>query len=66
MPTYTLKCNKCSIETIKRFGITDDTQKSCDSVNQTGCDGQLQKVVTAPQFALKGSGWYRDGYFKGK
>lgn len=48
------------------MSMDDQIPPSCDSINHNGCDGELMKVISGSQFALKGGGWFRDGYFKQK
>lgn len=52
MPTYNYKCKKCEhdFETIQR--ISDEPLKDCPK-----CEGELQKVIYASKFQLKGGGW---------
>ncbi len=66
MAIYSLQCKKCQAQTTKRMSMDDQIPPSCDSINHNGCDGELMKVISGSQFALKGGGWFRDGYFKQK
>ncbi len=60
MPMYEYKCRKCGhvFELIQRFS---DAPLTIHEV----CGGELEKVVSAPAFHLKGSGWYATDYAKG-
>lgn len=60
MPMYEYKCQKCGhvFELIQRFSDAPLT------VHES-CGGDLEKVVSAPAFHLKGSGWYATDYAKG-
>ena len=60
MPMYEYKCQKCGhvFELIQRFSDAPLTIHE-------GCGGDLEKVVSAPAFHLKGSGWYATDYAKG-
>ncbi len=60
MPMYEYKCQKCGhvFELIQRFSNAPLTVHE-------GCSGELEKVVSAPAFHLKGSGWYATDYAKG-
>ena len=60
MPMYEYKCQKCGhvFELIQRFSDAPLTVHE-------GCGGELEKVVSAPAFHLKGSGWYATDYAKG-
>lgn len=52
MPTYNYKCKKCEhdFETIQR--ISDEPLRECPK-----CKGELEKVLYASKFQLKGGGW---------
>ena len=60
MPMYEYKCQTCGhvFELIQRFSDAPLTVHE-------GCGGELEKVVSAPAFHLKGSGWYATDYAKG-
>ena len=60
MPMYEYKCQKCGhvFELIQRFS---DAPLTVHEV----CGGELEKLVSAPAFHLKGSGWYATDYAKG-
>jgi putative FmdB family regulatory protein len=60
MPMYEYRCHKCgqSFELIQRF--SDPELKIHED-----CGGELEKLVSAPAFHLKGSGWYATDYAKG-
>ncbi len=60
MPMYEYKCQKCGhvFELIQRFSDAPLTVHE-------GCGGELEKLVSAPAFHLKGSGWYATDYAKG-
>ena len=60
MPMYEYQCQKCGtvIERIVRSG--DKPPKKCEE-----CGGKLAKLVSAPAFQFKGSGWYVTDYGKG-
>ena len=57
---YEYKCHKCGqvFELIQRF--SDPELKVHEN-----CGGELEKLVSAPAFHLKGSGWYATDYAKG-
>jgi putative FmdB family regulatory protein len=57
---YEYKCQKCGhiFELIQRFSDAPLTAHE-------GCGGELEKLVSAPAFHLKGSGWYATDYAKG-
>ena len=60
MPMYEYKCQKCGhvFELIQRFSDAPLTVHE-------GCGGELEKLLSAPAFHLKGSGWYATDYAKG-
>jgi putative FmdB family regulatory protein len=60
MPMYEYKCHKCGqvFELIQRFSDAPLTVHEA-------CGGELEKVISAPAFHLKGSGWYATDYAKG-
>ena len=60
MPIYEYECTACGhrLEVIQK--MSDDPLVNCDACNKT----TLKKLVSAPAFRLKGSGWYETD-FKG-
>jgi putative FmdB family regulatory protein len=60
MPLYEYKCQSCgkTFELIQKFSDEPLTTHS-------ECGGVLEKVITAPAFHLKGTGWYATDYGKG-
>ena len=56
MPIYEYRCKKCGkqFEVIQR--LSDKPLKECK------CKGELRKLISRTSFALKGKGWYKDGY----
>src|SRR5665213_1911847 len=60
MPLYEYHCLKCG----KNF---DALQKFADPPvkKHEGCGGKTERVLSAPSFQLKGSGWYITDYGKG-
>ena len=58
MPTYDYQCQKCGHEFERVQRITEDPIKTCP-----GCKSKKAKrLLSAPNFILKGGGWYADGY----
>lgn len=59
MPLYEYECQSCHqrIEVLQKF--SDPPPATCAS-----CGGALAKLVSAPAFHLKGSGWYATDYAK--
>ncbi len=60
MPLYEYHCSKCG----KNFDVI---QKFSDAPLATHeeCGGAVEKLMSAPSFHLKGSGWYVTEYGKG-
>ncbi len=54
MPIYPYHCHACDHQFEKLQKISDPLLTVCPQCGE----GQLQKVVTAAGFQLKGSGWY--------
>jgi putative FmdB family regulatory protein len=61
MPLYEYECSACHRHTEKIQKFSDPEITICPH-----CGGPLQRVITAPAFALKGGGWYADGYASSK
>jgi putative FmdB family regulatory protein len=59
MPMYEYKCGQCGevFELIQRF--SDEPLKTHE-----GCGGSVERLVSAPAFQFKGSGWYVTDYAK--
>lgn len=57
MPLYEYECAKCGsrTEVIQRVG--DGPTGPCDE-----CGGEMQRLLSAPAFQFKGSGWYVTDY----
>jgi putative FmdB family regulatory protein len=60
MPFYEYECPNCGYRDEVLQKITDKPLKKCPSCGKTG----LKKLMSAPVFRLKGSGWYETD-FKG-
>jgi len=62
MPIYDYKCSNCGheIEIIQK--ISDKPRTICPNCN----DESLKKLISAPSFRLKGSGWYETDFKTGK
>jgi len=57
VPLYVYRCKQCGqrLEKIQHF-------KSKPEVVCPKCKGELERVLTAPTFKFKGSGWYVNDY----
>ena len=60
MPLYEYHCSKCdkTIEVMRKFSDPPLTEHE-------GCGGALERLLSAPAFQLKGTGWYLTDYGKG-
>ncbi|MFN7942712.1 MAG: FmdB family zinc ribbon protein [Thermoanaerobaculia bacterium] len=60
MPLYEYRCESCE----RRFeflqGMTEAPVTECPK-----CGGELKRLLSAPAFHLKGSGWYKTDYARG-
>jgi len=61
MPLYEYKCTACQRHTEKIQKLSDP-----EITASAPCGGLLHRVISAPAFALKGGGWYADGYASAK
>ena len=59
MPLYEYKCQSCgkTFEVIQKF--SEDPLKT-----HAGCGGVVERLLSAPAFHLKGTGWYATDYAK--
>jgi putative FmdB family regulatory protein len=57
LPLYEYQCEKCSsrIEKIQKF--SDPPLATCEK-----CGGDLARLLSAPAFQFKGTGWYVTDY----
>ncbi len=60
MPLYEYQCKQCGhrFEKIQSFSAPEI--KECPV-----CQGEVEKLISAPAFQFKGSGWYVSDYGKG-
>ena len=59
MPLYEYECNKCGLraEVIQRVGAPPIGP--CEK-----CGGEMKRLLSAPAFQFKGTGWYVTDYAK--
>ena len=57
MPIYEYRCTACAHELEVLQKISDDPLVECPE-----CGGTLKRLVSAPNFRLKGSGWYETDF----
>jgi|SRR5271166_6159774 len=60
MPIYEYKCDRCGEVFEKRQKFSDEPVTEHEV-----CGGPVHKLLTAPAFQFKGSGWYITDYGKG-
>jgi putative FmdB family regulatory protein len=62
MPIYEYECDACghSLDTLQK--MSDAPLKDCPACGKPA----LRKRVSAPQFRLKGAGWYETDFKSGK
>jgi putative FmdB family regulatory protein len=58
MPLYEYACRNCGHQFEARQKMSDDPIKTCPNCQQD----TVERLVSRSSFALKGSGWYADGY----
>ncbi|MDD2320534.1 MAG: zinc ribbon domain-containing protein [Geobacteraceae bacterium] len=59
MPIYEYQCSDCGNQFELRQKFSDEPATECPK-----CGGPIQKLISQSSFALKGSGWYTEGYAK--
>lgn len=59
MPLYEYECQKCHRRVEKIQSFSADPLTTCEH-----CGGPLEKLISAPAFQFKGSGWYVTDYAK--
>ncbi|WP_298438724.1 zinc ribbon domain-containing protein [Geobacter sp.] len=60
MPLYEYQCTRCDNRFELRQKFSDEPARECPS-----CGGAVQKLISQSGFALKGGGWYAEGYGSG-
>jgi putative FmdB family regulatory protein len=60
MPTYEYKCEECGTVFELRQRFSDEPLTT-----HPECGGPVHRLMTAPAFKLKGTGWYATDYAKG-
>lgn len=56
MPTYEYSCTSCGTFDVEQR-ITEPALATCDK-----CGGPVKRLISRSSFALRGGGWYSDGY----
>jgi len=62
MPIYEYKCESCGHVLDALQKIDEEPLKYCPSCSEAS----LRKLISAPSFRLKGSGWYETDFKKDK
>lgn len=57
MPLYEYQCESCGLIFEARQKFSDAPLETCRD-----CGGQVKKMISQAGFALKGGGWYDQGY----
>ncbi len=60
MPIYEYECRKCGHEFEALQKVSDGALRKCPECGAL----KLQRLVSAPQFRLKGAGWYETDFKK--
>jgi putative FmdB family regulatory protein len=58
MPIYEYRCSACGHDLEALQKMTDASLRKCPECGKS----QLKRLVSAPQFRLKGSGWYETDF----
>lgn len=59
MPIYEYQCQNCRHRFEEIQKLSDPPVSKCPK-----CDGSVNRLISQTSFALKGEGWYKDGYVK--
>lgn len=57
MPLYEYRCKQCGHQFEKIQSFSAPEEKACPV-----CKGEVEKLISAPAFQFKGSGWYVTDY----
>ncbi|PLX97898.1 MAG: transcriptional regulator [Desulfuromonas sp.] len=60
MPLYEYQCEECGLQFEIRQKFSDAPLNTCKA-----CGGKAKKMISRAGFALKGGGWYDQGYSAG-
>jgi len=61
MPLYEYQCEFCGLQFEARQKFSDAPLSECRE-----CGGPVKKLISRAGFALKGGGWYDQGYSEAK
>lgn len=65
MPYYDFKCRQCGTE-FEFLKLHSEEVVECPECKAQGPKNLEKQVSKGTSFSLKGGGWYRDGYGKGR
>ncbi len=60
MPLYEYQCKACGVAFEARQKFSDAPLTCCET-----CGGEVAKLISQTAFALKGGGWFQQGYTSG-
>ncbi|NLV25190.1 MAG: zinc ribbon domain-containing protein [Deltaproteobacteria bacterium] len=60
MPMYEYRCENCGLVFEVRQKFSDAPVAFCSA-----CGAPVKKLISLTEFALKGGGWYQQGYCQG-
>ena len=63
MPIYEYKCEDCGVESEEMLHWSE---RDVPINTPCTCGGKVHLKMSLGSFHLKGAGWYKDGYGKGK
>ena len=66
MPIYEYKCENCGYEFEEMLHFSEREDPLNTPCSFPTCGGKVHLKMSLGSFHLKGSGWYKDGYGKGK
>ena len=61
MPIYEYECTQCGYQLDALQGINEPRLSECPACNKTS----LKRLISAPNFRLKGKGWYETDFKTG-
>jgi putative FmdB family regulatory protein len=66
MPTYLYECEVCGTQEEKIISMSEFHKTRLLLHCPSGDGGTMKTVIQSTSFSLKGPGWARDGYSKGR
>lgn len=61
MPLFEYLCPKCDTSFEYILNLTEPMDRTCP---ECGCE--MERVISKPNFSLKGGGWFKDNYEQGR